>query len=168
MDDFTICYCSKNIHITEGKLHQWINMINKWATNNGFKISKSMQFCKRTKLQNDPRHLLEGTESLVVECLGIIFDMKLSFIPHLRIEYKILQYLAHANWEADWKTLGIIQDTNPIKIKSQKFCVPISKEIVSENSQPNLLWRFGSCSRSILNISSKKPICWSKQNSPKF
>ena len=33
-------------------------------------------------------------------------------------------------------------DTNPIKTKLQKFHVPVSKEAITKNSQPNLLWRF--------------------------
>ena len=91
VDDFVICYRSKNMRIIERHLQQCINRIEDWATNNGFKFSKSktqcVHFCKLGRIHNDPVLYLYGSPIPVVEhskFLGEIFDRKLSFIPHIR------------------------------------------------------------------------------------
>ena len=91
VDDFGICYRSKNMRTIERHLQQSINRIEDWATNNGFKFSKSktqcVHFCKLRRIHNDPVLYLYGSPIPVVEeskFLGVIFDRKLSFIPHIR------------------------------------------------------------------------------------
>ena len=39
VDDFCICYRSKSMGTIERRLHQNLNLIENWATNNGFKVS---------------------------------------------------------------------------------------------------------------------------------
>ena len=99
----------------ERKLQQCINRIEDWATSNGFKFSKSktqcVHFCKLRKVYNDPVLYLYGSPIPVVEeskFLGVIFDRKLSFIPHIRyIKAKylralnLLKVLSHTSWGAD-------------------------------------------------------------------
>ena len=41
LDDFLICYRSKNMNTIERQLQLNLNKIQKWATENGFKFSKS-------------------------------------------------------------------------------------------------------------------------------
>ena len=58
VDDFGICYRSKNMRTIERHLQQSINRIEDWATNNGFKFSKSktqcVHFFKLRRIHNDP------------------------------------------------------------------------------------------------------------------
>ena len=119
VDDFGICYRSKNMRTIERKLQQCINRIEDWATSNGFIFSKSKtqcaHFCKLRKVHNDPVLYLYGSPIPVVEeskFLGVIFDRKLSFIPHIRyIKAKclralnLLKVLSHTGWGADRFTL---------------------------------------------------------------
>ena len=91
VDDFLICCRSKNMHTTERQLQQNLNNIQDWATKNGFKFSKSktvcMHLCQLRKAHDDPVLTLDGTPIPVVEetkCLGVIFDKKLTFIPHIK------------------------------------------------------------------------------------
>ena len=119
LDDFGICFRSKNMRTIERHLQQCINRIEDWATNNGFKFSKSktqcVHFCKLRKVHNDPVLYLYGSPIPVVEeskFLGVIFDRKLSFIPHIRyIKAKclkalnILKVLSNTSWGADRSTL---------------------------------------------------------------
>ena len=119
VDDFGICYRSKNIRTIERKLQQCINRIEDWATSNGFKFSKSktqcVHFCKLRKVHNDPVLYLYGSPIPVVEeskFLGVIFDRKLSFIPHIRYlkakclrALNLLKVLSHTSWGADRFTL---------------------------------------------------------------
>ena len=91
VDDFGICYRSKNMRTIERYLQQSINRIENWATNNGSKFFKSKTQCVHCKLRriyNDPVLYLYGSPIPVVEdskFLGVIFDRKLSFIPHIFI-----------------------------------------------------------------------------------
>ena len=119
VDDFGICYRSKNMRTIERHLQQSINRIEDWATNNGFKFSKSktqcVHFCKLRRIHNDPVLYLYGSPIPVVEeskFLGVIFDRKLSFIPHIRyIKAKclkalnLLKVLSNTSWGADRSTL---------------------------------------------------------------
>ena len=91
VDDFLICYRSKNMHTIECQLQQNLNNIQDWATKNGFKFSKSktvcMHFCQLRKAHDDPVLTLDGTPIPVVEetkFLGVIFDKKLTFISHIK------------------------------------------------------------------------------------
>ena len=91
VDDFCICYRSKSMATIERQLQQNLNKIENWATSNGFKFSKSktqcVHFCQLRKQHDDPVLHLYGSPIPVVEeskFLGILFDRKLSFIPHIK------------------------------------------------------------------------------------
>ena len=119
VDDFLICYRSKHMHTIERQLQQCLNRIQKWALENGFKFSKTktqcMHFCQLRGLHNDPVLKLDGVEIPVVDqykFLGVIFDRKLSFIPHinhLKAKWhkalQLLRVVAHTDWGADKSTL---------------------------------------------------------------
>ena len=119
VDDFLICYRSKNMNTIERQLQLNLNIIQKLATENGFKFSKSktvcMHFCHLRKAHNDPILTLDGTPIPVVEenkFLGIVFDRKLSFIPHIKqLKAKcqkalnLLRVVANNNWGAGRKVL---------------------------------------------------------------
>ena len=119
VDDFLICYRSKNMNSIERQLQLKLNKIQEWSTENGFKFSKSktvcMHFCHLRKAHDDPILTLDGTPIPVVEenkFLGVIFDRKLSFIPHIKqLKAKcqkalnLLRVVAHTDWGADRKVL---------------------------------------------------------------
>ena len=91
VDDFCICYRSKSMATIERQLQQNLNKIENWATSNGFKFYKSktqcVHFCQLRKQHDDPVLHLYGSPIPVVEeskFLGILFDRKLSFIPHIK------------------------------------------------------------------------------------
>ena len=95
----------------ERQLQQGLNRIEDLATNNGFKFSKSktqcVHFCQLKKLHNDPvLRLYESNIPVVPEAkfLGVIFDRKLSFIPHIKYlknkclkALNLLKVLSHTN-----------------------------------------------------------------------
>ena len=112
VDDFLICYRCKHMHTIERQLQQCLNKIQKWALENGFKFSKTktqcMHFCQLRGLHNDPVLKLDGVEIPVVDqykMLGVIFDRKLSFIPHINYlkskchkALQLLRVVAHTDW----------------------------------------------------------------------
>ena len=94
----------------ERQLKQNLNKIQKWATENGFKFSKSKTvFCHLRKVHDDP--VLALDEPPIPEenkFLGIVFDRKLSFIPHIKQlkaecqkALNLLRVVAHTDWGAD-------------------------------------------------------------------
>ena len=107
------------MHTIERQLQQNLNNIQEWATRNGFKFSKSksvcMHFCQLRKAHDDPVLTLDGQPIPVVEetkFLGVIFDKKLTFIPHIKkLKAKcqkalnLLRVVAHTDWGADRKIL---------------------------------------------------------------
>ena len=91
VDDFCICYCSKNMQKNERQLQQCLNRIEDCATENSFKFSKSKTQCvhfgQQKKLHNRPALRLYGSNIPVVpgaKFLVVIFDRKLSFIPNIK------------------------------------------------------------------------------------
>ena len=101
--------------VIERHLQQCIHRIENSALNNGFKFSKSktqcVHFCQLRKLYDDPELYLYGSPIPVVEefkFLGVIFERKLSFIPHIKYlkakclkAMNLLKVLSHTNWGAD-------------------------------------------------------------------
>ena len=91
VDDFCMCYRSTSMRTIERHLQQCINRIEDWTLKNGFKFSKSktqcVHFCQLRKIHGDPELYLYGSLIPVVDdfkFLGLIFDRKLSFIPHIK------------------------------------------------------------------------------------
>ena len=70
----------------ERHLQLCLNKIQKWADENGFKFSQTKTVCNLRKLHHEPTLTLNGLAIPVVQehkFLGVIFDNKLSFIPHI-------------------------------------------------------------------------------------
>lgn len=119
VDDFLICYRSKSMHCIERVLQGCLQKIELWADSNGFQFSKSktvcMHFCRKHILHPEPSLKIYNTEIPVVtetKFLGIIFDNKLTFRPHIAYLKKkclkainLLRVVAHTDWGADGITL---------------------------------------------------------------
>ena len=115
VDDFCMCYRFTSMRTIERHLQQCINRIEDWALKNGFKFSKlktqCVHFCQLRKIHDDPELYLYGSLISVVDdfkFLGLIFDRKLSFIPHIKYlkakcvkALNLLTDLSHTNWGAD-------------------------------------------------------------------
>ena len=119
VDDFCICYRSKQMHTIERQLQQVLNNLSKWSNENGFKFSKTktkcMHFCQSRKLHLDPELTLDGVQIEVVpefKFLGLLFDCKLTFIPHINYlsnkcqkALNLLRVVSSMDWGADRKVL---------------------------------------------------------------
>ena len=76
----------------ERQLQLCLQRIQNWADENGFRFSKTkttcVHFCSKRKLHVDPCLQLDGNQIKVVKeanFLGVIFDSKLSFVPHIKM-----------------------------------------------------------------------------------
>ena len=99
----------------ERHLQQCLNRIEDWPTRNGFNFFKSkmqcvhlVHFCQQRKIHNDPALYIYGSQIPVVaesKFLGVIFDGKLFFIPHIKYvkakglkALNILKVLSRPSW----------------------------------------------------------------------
>ena len=119
VDDFGIFYKSKNMENIEFRLQRCLNKVETWATENGFKFSKTktqcFHFCQLRGLHPDPVLNIYGSPIPVVEeakFLGLLFDKKLSFIPHIKAlkakclkALDVLKVLSNTNWGGDRSVL---------------------------------------------------------------
>ena len=119
VDDFLISYHSKHMYTAERQLQQCLNRLQTWSNENGFKFSTTktvcVHFCQQRKHHPDPSLTLNGAPIPVVpetKFLGLIFDSKLSFIPHLKYlkakclkALNLLKVVAKTDWGADRKVL---------------------------------------------------------------
>ena len=90
----TICMEAFIHNLVSVFIYFW-NKLQQWATDNGFRFSKTkivcMHICQKRGLHLDPQLFLVQSPIPVVEetrFLGLIFDRRLSFVPHLKFVKK--------------------------------------------------------------------------------
>ena len=120
VDDFLVCYKSKSgMETVERQLQLQLNKLKEWADLNGFSFSSSktiaVHFCRKYTCVRDPDLYINGKRIDVrdqARFLGVIFDRKLSFLPHIRDlrlrcmkAMRVMKVLANPVWGADTKTL---------------------------------------------------------------
>ena len=92
VDDFLICYKTKaGVDTVERQLQLQLNKLEEWGNLNGFRFSPTkttaVHFCCRRKCIRQPCLSIYGTRIPVKDearFLGLIFDRKLSFLPHIK------------------------------------------------------------------------------------
>ena len=119
VDDFAILARGKTLVGIERQLQLCINRLQRWVTENGFKFSTLKTECihfhrKRTQILG-PELTLNGQVLKVsrqVKFLGIIFDDKMTFLPHIKYLKRICQtglnvikVVSHTDWGANKNTL---------------------------------------------------------------
>ena len=119
VDDFAI-YCSGSSALEAcQKIQRTINAVSIWAEARGFKFSplktKAIRFTRTRKREHIPTLFLK--DDIVpyedeVKFLGVIFDKKLTFGPHInnlstkvKKTLNILKVVSHFEWGADRTTL---------------------------------------------------------------
>ena len=119
VDDLAIYYSSSHMPSIERKLQQSLNRLGRWCDENGFKFSPTktmcVHFCQLRKLHLDPELYLNGTQIPIIgeaKFLGLLFDSKLSFIPHITSlksrctkSLDLIKVLSNTTWGADRKVL---------------------------------------------------------------
>ena len=109
----------KNTKSCERQLQGCLHKTEKWCSENGFKFSPTKTVClhfhRKRGILPDPELMLNGKKINVVRearFLGVIFDQKLSFFPHLKaLKVKcmkaldIIKVVANQDWGADKSVL---------------------------------------------------------------
>ena len=119
VDDFAIIVKGKLFAGVQRQLQLCVDKVYKWAEENGFKFSTTKTECIhfhnfRTFFPNPEIRLQASNVKVVTEAkfLGVIFDQKLTFKPHLAYlktscqrALNVLKVVAHTDWGADRRTL---------------------------------------------------------------
>lgn len=119
VDDFQISFGGQHMRTIERQLQLCLKKLEIWANENGFKFSTSktvcVHFCRKRGYHPDPKLKLYGDDIPVltqVKFLGVIFDNKLTFHPHiLALKQKcqkalnLLRVVSHMDWGGDRETL---------------------------------------------------------------
>jgi len=128
-------------------LQRCLNKLQDWADTNGFHFSTSntvcIHFCRLRKIHLDPQLFLNGIPIPVVEktkFLGLIFDRKRSFIPHLRYlkekclkAINLLRVVVHTSWGADQQTL--LSQRNRASLRNHQLPASVPKSVRSFGTQ---------------------------------
>src|SRR5688572_17312369 len=119
VDDILACARSRQMRTIERQLQLCLNNLQKWSNENGFRFSAAktvcIHFCNKRLLHPEPTLLLNQQLLPIVtetKFLGVIFDKKLSFIPHLQMlrtkcmqSLNLLKVVSHRDWGGDTQTL---------------------------------------------------------------
>ena len=118
VDDFQICFRSKQVGTIERHLQQCLNNLQQWADQNGFRFSTTktvcVHFCKKHCTHSANLFLNDHPIPVVKETkfLGMIFDQGLTFKSHIEYLKKkcqkalnLLRVVSSMDWGADRKVL---------------------------------------------------------------
>ncbi|GFW05484.1 probable RNA-directed DNA polymerase from transposon X-element [Trichonephila clavipes] len=119
VDDLQISCEGSDMRLIERQLQTAVNNIVKWCDTNGRSISASksccVHFCRKRGIHPDPEIRIRDIQIPVVpevRFLGVIFDRRLTFLPHIlhlrkRCEksLNLLKVLSNTSWGADRTSL---------------------------------------------------------------
>ncbi|GFT65495.1 putative RNA-directed DNA polymerase from transposon X-element [Trichonephila clavipes] len=115
VDDLQVSCQGSDMRLIERQLLTTVNRLVQWCDQNGHTISPSksscVHFCRKRNLHPDPSIHIGHIQIPVVSAvrfLGVIFDCKLTFLPHVLYLRKrcerslnILKVLSNTLWGAD-------------------------------------------------------------------
>ncbi|GFT94213.1 putative RNA-directed DNA polymerase from transposon X-element [Trichonephila clavipes] len=119
VDDLLISCEGSDMRMIERQLQTAVNNILKWCDTNGHSISASksccVHFCRKRGIHPDHEIRIRDVQIPVVpdvRILGVIFDRRLTFVPHIlqlrkRCErsLNLLKVLSNTSWGADRTSL---------------------------------------------------------------
>ncbi|GFX82757.1 putative RNA-directed DNA polymerase from transposon X-element [Trichonephila clavipes] len=126
VDDLQVSCQGSDMRLIERQLQTTVNRLVQWCDQNGHTISPSksscVHFCRKRNLHPDPSIHIGHIQIPVVSAvrfLGVIFDCKLTFLPHVLYLRKrcerslnILKVLPNTLWGADSLVTPSVPSTN--------------------------------------------------------
>ncbi|GFW64528.1 probable RNA-directed DNA polymerase from transposon X-element [Trichonephila clavipes] len=147
VDDLQISCEGSDMRMIERQLQTAVNnILKKWCDTNGHSISASksrcVHFCRKRGIHPDPEIRIRDIQIPVVpdvRFLGVIFDRRLTFLPHiLHLRKKcekslnLLKVLSNTSWGADRPSL--LRVYRAIVLPSHRLrmcCIRISVQLYS-------------------------------------
>ncbi|GFV39572.1 putative RNA-directed DNA polymerase from transposon X-element [Trichonephila clavipes] len=133
----------------ERQLQTAVNNIVKWCDSNGHSISASksccVHFCRKRGIHPDPDIRIRDVQIPVVpdvRFLGVIFDRRLTFLPHIlhlrkRCEksLNLLKVLSNTSWgRIEHHYSECIRQSRTLSHRLRMCCIRISVQLYSEKT----------------------------------
>ncbi|GFT42692.1 uncharacterized protein TNCV_5140291 [Trichonephila clavipes] len=149
VDDLQISCEGSDMRLIERQLQTAINNIVKWCDNNGHSISASksccVHFCRKRGIHPDPEIRISAVQIPVVpdvRFLGVIFDRRLTFLPHIlqlrkRCEksLNLLKVLSNTSWGGGSNIITpSVPGNRTLSHRLRMCCIRISVQLYSENT----------------------------------
>ncbi|GFV93977.1 putative RNA-directed DNA polymerase from transposon X-element [Trichonephila clavipes] len=152
VDDLQVSCQGSDMRLIERQLQTTVSRLVQWCDQNGHTISPSkssrVHFCRKRNLLPDPSIHIGHIQIPVVSAvrfLGVIFDCKLTFLPHvlsLRKKWErslnILKVLSNTFWGADSLVTPSVPSTNTFTfglwLCSVRFCSYICIKTTGHNT----------------------------------
>jgi hypothetical protein len=160
------------MNLIERQLQTCLHKRQTWADTNGFRFSKSktvcIHFCNKCRQHLESHLKLDGTPIPVVKetkFLRIIFDSKLSFIPHLKYlndkwlkAMNLLRVISSTDWGANSATLlKLYQSLVRSKIRLWLHSLWLCQEILPEYTGQSTKQHTAHLSRCVQDVTYCKP-----------
>ncbi|GFT76738.1 putative RNA-directed DNA polymerase from transposon X-element [Trichonephila clavipes] len=149
IDDLQISCEGSDMLLIERQLQTAVNNIVKWCDNNGHSISASksccVHFCRKRGIHPDPEIRIRAVQIPVVpdvRFLGVIFDRRLTFLPHIlqlrkRCEksLNLLKVLSNTSWGGGSNIITpIVSGNRALSHRLRMCCIRISVQLYSEKT----------------------------------
>ncbi|GFU28077.1 putative RNA-directed DNA polymerase from transposon X-element [Trichonephila clavipes] len=153
VDDLQVSCQGSDMRLIERQLQTTVSRLVKWCDQNGHTISPSksscVHFCRKRNLHPDPFIHIGHIQIPVVSAvrfLGVIFDCKLTFLPHphvLSLRKKCeqslnIKVLSNTLWGADSLVTPSVSSTNTFTsglwLCSVRFCSYICIKTTGHNT----------------------------------
>ncbi|GFW41221.1 RNase H domain-containing protein [Trichonephila clavipes] len=137
------------MRLIERQLQTAVNNIVKWCDNNGHSISASksccVHFCRKRGIHPDPEIRIRAVQIAVVpdvRFLGVIFDRRLTFLPHIlqlrkRCEksLNLLKVLSNTSWGGGSNIITpSVSGNRTLSHRLRMCCIRISVQLYSEKT----------------------------------
>ncbi|GFW32815.1 probable RNA-directed DNA polymerase from transposon BS [Trichonephila clavipes] len=152
VDDLQVSCQGSDMRLIERQLQTTVSRLVQWCDQNGHTISPSksscVHFCRKRNLHPDPSIHIGNIQISVVSAvrfLGVMFDSKLTFLPHVLYLRKkcerslnILKVLSNTLWGADSLVAPSVPSTNTFTfglwLCSVRFCSYICIKTTGHNT----------------------------------
>ncbi|GFS93574.1 putative 115 kDa protein in type-1 retrotransposable element R1DM [Trichonephila clavipes] len=146
VDDLQISCEGSDMRMIERQLQTAVNNILKWCDTNGHSISASksccVHFCRKRGIHPDPEIRIRDVQIPVVpdvRFLGVIFDRRLTFLPHIlhlrkRCEksLNLLKVLSNTSWGGGSNIITpSVSGNRTLSHRLRMCCIRISVQLYS-------------------------------------
>ncbi|GFV06695.1 RNase H domain-containing protein [Trichonephila clavipes] len=145
VDDLQISCEGSDMRMVERQLQTAVNNIVKWCDTNGHSISASksccVHFCRKRGIHPDPEIRIRDVQIPVapdVRFLGVIFDHRLTFLPHILQLRKRCEKSLNLLKVLSNTSLGLIEHHYSECIR-QSYSLALTTDVLCTDQRANLL-----------------------------
>ncbi|KAK3890408.1 hypothetical protein Pcinc_005644 [Petrolisthes cinctipes] len=146
VDDLAVWFAASRMSVAERRMQLALDKVSRWTGSHGFRFSPSktvaMHFCRIRGVHPDPDLFMYGHRIRCVEetrFLGLLFDKRLTWVPHLRTFTSKLDYGCEVYSSATDARLRVLDPVHHagVRLATGAFrSSPIPSLLVDANEPP--------------------------------